>query len=263
MQITVLGKSPSWQDIDGACSGYLIQHDGFTLLLDCGNGVFSKLRRFCDYVDVNAIVVSHLHADHCLDLVPFSYALTYAPRQQPVPVAGWPGTAEPARPQLWAPVGAPGVFRRLVSSWGKEDLIDAAFAVHEYCAPDELVLGPLRVRFCEVPHYTQTNAVEVSNGDGARLTYSADCAPNEALVRFARATDLLMIEATLPRPERTGERGHLTPYEAGQHGHRAGARRLILTHFSDELDPEWARAQAQDGFGGPVELAREGAVYEL
>jgi ribonuclease BN (tRNA processing enzyme) len=105
--------------------------------------------------------------------------------------------------------------------------------------------------------------VEVSDGNGARLTYSADCAPNEQLIQFAQGTDLLLVEATLPRPERTGQRGHLTPYEAGDHGRRAEARRLVVTHFSDELDAEWARAQAHDGFGGPVELAREGAVYEL
>ena len=112
MRITVLGKSPSWQDADGACSGYLIEEDGFRLLLDCGNGVFSKLRRFVDYVDVDAVVISHLHADHFLDLVPFSYALTYAPRQQPVPVGGWPGTDSPARPALHVPPGATDVFRR-------------------------------------------------------------------------------------------------------------------------------------------------------
>jgi len=76
-------------------------------------------------------------------------------------------------------------------------------------------------------------------------------------------TDLLLIESTLPRPERTGERGHLTPAEAGDHGRRAGAKRLVITHFSDELDPEWARAQAAEAFGGDVELAAEGAVYEL
>jgi ribonuclease BN (tRNA processing enzyme) len=263
VRITVLGKSPSWQDIDGACSGYLIQQEEFTLLLDCGNGVFSKLRRFCDYVDVDAVLVSHLHADHLLDLVPFSYALTYAPRQQPVPVGGWPGTAEPARPALWAPVGSAELFRQLGGSWGKEDLVEAAFVLHEYDGPDRLELGPLRLRFCEVPHYTHTLAVEVADGNGARLTYSADCAPNEELVRFAQGTDLLLVEATLPRPERTGQRGHLTPFEAGDHGRRAQARRLVVTHFSDELDPEWARAQAHDGFGGPVELAREGAVYEL
>jgi ribonuclease BN (tRNA processing enzyme) len=263
VQITVLGKSPSWQDADGACSGYLVQEEDYVLLLDCGNGVFSKLRRQCDYVDIDAVLVSHLHADHFLDLVPFSYALSYAPRQQPVPVAGWPGTSEPARPQLFAPIGARDMFRQIVRCWGNEELIEHAFALREYQAWDELELGPLRIRFREVPHYVETFAVELSAASGARFTFSADCSPNDELVEFANDTDLLLIEATLPRPERTGERGHLTPAEAGDHGRRAGAKRLVITHFSDELDPEWARAQAAEAFGRPVELAREGAVYRV
>ena len=262
MRITVLGKSPSWQDAGGACSGYLVEEDGFALLLDCGNGVFSKLRHYLDYVDVDAVLISHLHADHFLDLVPFSYALQYAPRQQPVAVGGWPGTSHPAHPQLYAPMGAGDVFRHLVACWGDEELVERAFSLSEYDGPDSLSLGPFDVRFCEVPHYTRTFAVEVSSG-GGRLTYSADCSPNDELVRFARETDLLLIEATLPRPERTGMRGHLTPAEAGEHGRRAGARRLVLTHFSDELDPDWARAEATAGYGAPVELAQEGAVYEV
>jgi ribonuclease BN (tRNA processing enzyme) len=258
----VLGKSPSWQDTGGACSGYLIEQDDFALLLDCGNGVFSKLRRFRDYVDVDAVIISHLHADHFLDLVPFAYALTYAPRQQPVPVAGWPGTDRPAHPSLYAPIGAAEMFRKIVGCWGNDDLIERAFRMQEYESPGELTVGPFAVRFREVPHYMTTSAVELSNG-GGRLTYSADCSPNNELVEFARDTDMLLIEATLPRPERTGERGHLTPREAGEHGRRAGARRLVITHISDELDSAWACAEAQAAYGGPVEVAEEGAVYTI
>ncbi len=262
MQVTVLGKSPSWQDAAGACSGYLVQEDGYNLLLDCGNGVFSKLRQHCDYVDVDAVLITHLHADHFLDLVPFSYALCYAPRQQPVPVGGHPGTSTPARPQLHVPGGATEVFRKIVGCWGAEDLVDNAFAIREYAPAEELVLGPLTIRFCEVPHFTVTYAVDLAAG-GSRFTFSADCRPNEQLVRFAHDTDVLMIEATLPRPERTGVRGHLTAREAGQHGRLAGARRLVLTHYSDELDPEWARTEAVESYGGPVELATEDAVYTV
>jgi ribonuclease BN (tRNA processing enzyme) len=262
VRITVLGKSPSWQDAGGACSGYLVQEGDFTLLLDCGNGVFSKLRGFCDYVSVDAVLISHLHADHFLDLVPFSYALTYAPRQQPVPVAGWPGTSTPARPSLCVPRGAIEMFRQIVGCWGDEDLIENAFTISEYDASDELQIGPFAVRFCEVPHFTRTYAVELCSPDG-RLTFGADCSPNEELVAFARDTDMLLIEATLPRPERTGVRGHLTPREAGEHGRRAGARQLVLTHYSDELDAQWARTEASEAYGAPVELAHEGARYTV
>ena len=264
MRITVLGKSPSWQDADGACSGYLIEQDGFRLLLDCGNGVFSKLRRFVDYVDVDAVVISHLHADHFLDLVPFAYALTYAPRQQPVPVGGYPGTDNPARPRLIAPRGADETFRRLTASWGSPELIVSAFAIEEYDADSTVEVGPLRARFGEVPHFTTTYAIDFTSTEGSgRFTYGADCRPGDELVEIARDTDLLLVEATLPRPERTGVRGHMTPAEAGDHARRAGAGRVVLTHISDELDPDWARKEGSDAFGGPVDLAREGAVYEV
>jgi ribonuclease BN (tRNA processing enzyme) len=264
MRLTVLGKSPSWQDADGACSGYLVEEDGVAVVLDCGNGVFSKLRKYRDYVDVDAVVVSHLHADHILDLVPFSYALTYAPRQQPVPVDRWPGTDSPARPKLYAPTGARELFRRIVGAWGQEDLVENAFDLVEYSDDDVLDVGPLRVRFHPVPHFVNTNAVEIASTDGGgRLTYGADHAPTEELVRFAAGTDLLLIEATLPRPERHGDRGHITPQEAGEHARQAGAKRVVLTHISDELDHLWARNCAAEAFDGPVTVAAEGDVYEL
>jgi ribonuclease BN (tRNA processing enzyme) len=264
MRITVLGKSPSWQDAGGACSGYLIEDGGTRLLLDCGNGVFSKLRQHLDYVDLDAVLISHLHADHFLDLVPYSYALTYAPRQQPVPVAGHPGTDNPARPRLIAPRGARKCFRRVVGAWGNDDLIEKAFALEEYDADSAVEVGPLRASFGEVPHFTTTYAVDLRSANGGgRLTFSSDTRPAEELVEIARGTDLFLVEATLPRPERTGIRGHMTPAEAGDHARRAGAGRVVLTHISDELDAEWARETGSEAFGAPVEVASEGAVYEV
>ena len=265
MRLTVLGKSPSWQDADGACSGYLIEEDGASVLIDCGNGVFSKLRRYRDYTRLDAVLISHLHADHFLDLVPYAYALTYAPRQQPVPVDRWPGTDEPARPRLVAPPGAGATFRQVVGAWGNDDLIEAAFRLEEDTLDSEPAVGPLRFAFTSVPHFKETYAIGVSSaaGGGGRLVFGADSAPNDGLVSFAQGAELLMVEATLPRPERTGKRGHLTPREAGEHGRAAGAKRLVLTHISDELDVLWARSEAEQGFGGPVEIAESGAVYEV
>ncbi len=219
---------------------------------------------FRDYVDVDAVVISHLHADHFLDLVPYSYALTYAPRQQPVPVDRWPGTDRPARPELHAPLGARETFRRVVGAWGNEDLIENAFDLHEYDASEPVVVGPLKISFHDVPHYCTTHAIDVaSTNGGGRFTFGADCRPTDELVEFARDTDLLIVEATLPRPERDGVRGHLTSAEAGDHARRAGARRVVITHISDELDEEHAREAASTAFGGPVEVAHEGAVYTV
>jgi ribonuclease BN (tRNA processing enzyme) len=255
VRITVLGKSPAWQDADGACSGYLVEEDGAALLLDCGSGVFSKLRRFLDYAAVDAVVISHLHADHILDLVPYASALTYGPRQQD----------SPARPRLHVPHGGADALRRVCGGGGmREEHIERAFDLREYTPDDVLDVGGMRVRFHRVPHFVPTCAVDVASANGGgRFTYGADSAPNEDLIRFADGSDLLMIEATLPEPEDDGPRGHLTPAEAGEHGLKAHVRRLVLTHISDELDEQWARSEAAKAFGGPVDVAHEGAVFTV
>jgi ribonuclease BN (tRNA processing enzyme) len=265
VRVTVLGKSPAWQDADGACSGYLVEDGDTCLLVDCGSGVFSKLRRFRDYVDVDAIVITHMHADHFLDLIPFACALTYAPRQQPVPVERWPGTAKPACPQLLVPAGAKEILRTIASAGGQPYLLDQAFAITEYDTAAPLTIGGLNLRFQPVPHFLPSNAIQVrSNAMPARcFTFGADHGPTDALCGFADDTDLLMLEATLPRPEREGPRGHLTPAEAGEHGSKARVGRLVITHISDELDELWARAEAEEAFGGPVLVAHEGAVYTV
>jgi ribonuclease BN (tRNA processing enzyme) len=251
VRITVLGKSPAWQDADGACSGYLVEGGGQRLLLDCGPGVFAKLRRFVDYLEIDAVVISHLHADHILDLVPFASGLRYTPR------------GHLARPRLLAPPGAPAQLAALCTATGMSaEHIETAFAVSVYDPVHTTAIGGLQVRFTAVPHFVPCHAVELADG-AARFTFSADCGPNDAVCELARDTDLLLIEATLPHAEEGGERGHLTPAEAGEHGAKANARRLVLTHFSDELDAAWAQAEAERSFRGPVELAHEGAVYEI
>jgi ribonuclease BN (tRNA processing enzyme) len=264
MRMTVLGKSPAWQDVDGACSGYLLRDGDTTVLLDCGNGVFGKLRKFVDYVDVDAVVVSHMHADHFIDLVPYSYALIHAPRQQPVPVPPWPGTDSPARPRLILPPGARETLRAVVGAWGNEDLVEQAFDLERYAVGTTVEVGSLRFDFAVMPHFIDAHAVAVSSAaGGGKLVFSADSRPAAELVEFARGADLFLVEATLPRPERSGVRGHLTAEEAGEHGREAGCAQVVLTHISDELDQEQAAERAAAAFGGPAEVAREGATYEL
>jgi ribonuclease BN (tRNA processing enzyme) len=251
MQVTVLGKSPSWQDAAGACSGYLIQEGDFTLLLDCGNGVFAKLREQIDYADVDAVLISHLHADHFFDVVPYAFALSYGVRR------------DSPHPPLLAPPGARECVRRIGGCLGDESLVPDAFALSEYDPGVALELGPLRVTLCEVPHYVLTHAVQITTPGGTRFTFGADCRPNPELVDFAAGSELLFLEATLTAPETFGTRGHLTAHEAGEHGRGARAGRLVLTHFSDELDPGRVRAEGSAGYGGEVELATPGAHFTV
>lgn len=262
MRVTVLGKSPAWQDAGGACSGYLVEDGETSILTDCGNGVFAKLRRVRDYTQTGAIVVSHMHADHFFDLIPYAFALVYAPRQQPVPVARWSGVEQAPRPPLHLPPGGLEIANDVVKAIGAPGLIEQAFEVSEYDPDEELTIGSMRVRFQPVPHFVPTWALHFENDD-SRFVYGADHRPNDEIVEFSSGADLLVMESTLPRPERLGQRGHMTPEEAGEHAARAGVRKLVLTHMSDELDQLWAKTEAERQFDGPVAVADEGAVYTL
>lgn len=248
----MLGKSPSWPDAGGACSGYLVQDDETCLLVDCGSGVLARLRVVCDYARVDGVVVSHMHADHFLDLIPYACALSYGPRDHP------------ATPVLLLPPGGREVLREITSAGGQEDVVENAFGAREYDIAEPERVGTLRLRFQPVPHFVRANAIEVSSDGGSgRFTFGADHGPSDELCAFAAGTDLLMLEATLREPEDDGPRGHLTPAEAGEHAARCNAARLVLTHISDELDADWALAEAQRTYAGPVEVARAGAQYAV
>lgn len=249
----MLGKSPAMPDAGGAHSGYLVTHAGFTLLLDCGGGVFAKIREFADPAAIDAVLISHLHADHMLDLLPFSFALS----------AGLIGPQR--QPPLWGPPGAAKAFKAYTEAVSMEDLINDGFWVREYDPARELKLGPLAIRFCSVPHYVPSWACDLRAPTGRRLTFGGDCGPNDALIQLARDTDLLMLEATEGVGPHTGPalRGHLTAPEAGAMAHYAGARRLLLTHYSDQLDAEAVRQAAERAYGGRVELAVEQGRYEI
>jgi ribonuclease BN (tRNA processing enzyme) len=260
VRVTVLGKSPAWQDVDGACSGYLVEDGETRMLVDCGSGVFSKLRRVCDYTDVDGVVITHMHPDHFFDLVPYACALTYGPRGH----GGRRGDGGgPPNPKLLVPNGATAFLSTLTVIGGQPRLLDGAFAISEYDPAVPARVGSLEVNFQPVPHYVPANAVDVRGAAGGRFTFGADHGPTDALDEFAAGTDLLFLEATLPAPEQDGQRGHLTAGEAGEHAARCGAQRLVLTHISDELDGDWALGEARRAFAGPIDLAREGAVYEI
>ena len=258
MRFTVLGKSPAWQDAGGACSGYLIEDGDTRLLLECGNGVFAKLRLHAECDQIDAVVISHMHADHFLDLIPFSYALTLSSRGRRAQEDGAP------RPRLIAPPGAAETIRTVVGAWGDESLVESAFELSEYDPDETVAVGPLRFRFREVPHFIRTFAVEVtSENSSGRITFGADCRANDALAELAQGTDLLLVEATLKASDPNPRGGHMTPAQAGAQGRSAGAARLVLTHISDELDPEWALAEARASFEGPLEIAQEGSVFNV
>jgi ribonuclease BN (tRNA processing enzyme) len=218
VRLTVVGCSPAWPNPGAAHSGYLVEHDGTRILLDCGPGVLARLRGAEGWPRLDAIVVSHFHLDHSGDLVPWLWGHLMGPAS---------GTRGPA---LRLPPEGRADLEALASRF------DEAFEVTEYAERTAFSIGPLRVTPFRVPHYDQpTWALRVEAG-GRVLAYSADTSPSPALVDCARGADLFLCEATLDGPDRE-PRGHMRADEAAAAAAEAGAGRLLLVHRPVELAP--------------------------
>jgi len=253
VKLTVLGCSGSVPGPDSPASGYLIQDEGYTLLLDLGHGAFGALQRYLDPSAVDAIVISHLHADHCIDLTAYIVALRY----------GCDARYKLAGPEGRIPlVGPAGTRDRLEAAY---DPLARKLALQElfgFSKPADMQLGPFALSFAPVNHPTPTTAVRIAQGDRA-LVYSADTGESQALVDLAQGADAFLCEASFGPDDEYVPDLHLTGRQAGEHAERAGVGKLIVTHV-----PPWANADVQaeeaaSAFGGPVELARPGAQYTI
>jgi ribonuclease BN (tRNA processing enzyme) len=247
VKLTIVGCSGSVPGPDSAASSYLVEHDGFRLLLDLGSGAFGPLQRHLDPADVDAIVLSHLHPDHCFDVAPMvvhrRHGMTGARR---IPLLGPAGTHDRLA-MAYDPAGRTGL----------RDLFDVAAVT-----PGERELGPFRLRFERVNHPVETYAVRVGAG-GRALAYSGDTGVSDRLVAVAEGADLLLCEASLdPGPDNPPNL-HLTGAQAGEHAAKAGAGRLLVTHVPPWTDAGRARDDAAVAFGGPTELAAAGSAYDL
>jgi ribonuclease BN (tRNA processing enzyme) len=199
------------------------------------------------YADLDAIVVSHMHADHFFDLVPLRYGLKYA--------------AKPAeRMALWLPSGGRATLEGLRRVIGRDDAVDffeAVYSIREYDPAEPLAIGGVRLSFCATRHYVDAFSIR-ADYDGRSLTYSADTAPSDAVAEHARGSALFLCEASLGLGTETEPRGHMSASEAGELASRAHAKRLVLTHYPAAATPEALVAAAKKAFPGPVECAVDG-----
>ncbi|MCL4458479.1 MAG: MBL fold metallo-hydrolase [Chloroflexi bacterium] len=253
MRVTILGSSPAWTNAGGACSGYLLEQGETRLLLDCGNGVCGNLSKHIAYDAISAIIVSHMHPDHFLDLIPYRYALVYGL-----------GHRLERRPYLYLPPGGQMVLEHIVAAFAEAaDFLSSVFEVQEYDPLEPLCVGELIIRFMPVRHFIPTFGMTVM-GDKT-IAYSSDSGPSEALVSLAKDADLFLCEATLRQAAEEGpERGHLSPVEAGTIARRAAVKMLVLTHIGREAtDLQKCLEEVKQIYGGNVALAREGDTYIL
>ncbi|MPZ88201.1 MAG: MBL fold metallo-hydrolase [Nitriliruptorales bacterium] len=249
MRLTVLGSSGTHPGPDRLCSSYLVTHEGFQLLMDCGNGSLSNLQRVTNVSALDAVLISHLHPDHFVDLYGLYYALRFHPDG-------------PQRVPLYAPAGAHEFVTRLLSGESA-----ATFARHlpaTVLAPgDRISLGPLQVRLFGAEHTIATLAPRVEAG-GRVLAYSGDSGRTPALIDCARDADLFVCDSSWLERDRPHPEGvHMTGAEAGRTAQEAGAGRLLLTHIHPRNDPEDTLAEASSVYHGSIMVAHDLDVVEL
>jgi len=252
LRVTVLGSSNAIPRPKRACSAYLIEGAGRALVADLGSGSLGNLNAYRTADSVDAVLISHMHADHFLDIIPLRYALKYGPRTNDKKVA------------LWLPPGGEDLLHRIVSAFVPEssgDFLGDAFTVGTYDPNESLNVGDLRVRFAPTTHYVPTFALRCECA-GASVTYSADTAPSDEVVRLAHESELFFCEATLQRgADDSMPRGHSSACEAGEMARRAGVETLVVTHYPATLDEEGLEAEARAVFAGQVAIADDHARY--
>lgn len=240
MKLTVLGCSAAYPGPRGACSGYLVEEGGTKLLIDCGTGVLSNLQQVVSLQQVTAIVISHFHADHFFDLIPYRYALTRPPYRDIHPI-------------LYLPPGGRKSLLKSVSAFNNSPtFFSDHFQVEEYNPKAGIKMEHLGIEFASLKHYIPAHAMAISGQK--RLAYSADSGPCDELADIAQGADLFLCEATRYSID-DGEWGHLLASEAVGLAKRAGVKRLVLTHFWPNCDYSQNLEQASDAFVEALEIA--------
>jgi ribonuclease BN (tRNA processing enzyme) len=245
MRLTVIGGSGGYPGHGRPCSGYLVEADGFAILIDPGYGVATALSAD-NTLSFNAVVVSHAHPDHCADLNPILRAHAWAdPPRPPLSLYALPGALD------------------AVLALDRPEVLAGSYALHELTDGGELSIGPFQIRTAALPHPRPNLGFRISAG-GRSLVYTGDCGPSEQLVGLADGVDLLLAEASYANAVQEELVGALSSAaDVGRQAAAARAHRLMLTHLMPRTDEAEAIAAAAGSFTGPISVARPGVVVDV
>ncbi len=249
VELTVCGSSGSHTGPGRACSGYLLRSGDTAIMLDCGNGATANLQTVMPFHDLDAVIVSHRHVDHCVDLVGMYYQLKFAPDG-------------PRHVDLHM---APQVLDLLTGLLTEDSAMEfqEIFRCHGVDAGDTLEVGPFRIDFFPSIHPVPTLSMRIRVGDHV-LAYSADSAGGEDLLECARGADLFLCEASWQGDMDAWPPDiHLTSRAAGRLASRAGVGRLLLTHIQGGSDLDRSLAEAREDYPGAVDLAQDNHTWRL
>lgn len=250
MNIIALGTSGTYPRYRRACSGYLFADDPTFVLVDLGTGVLSNLFRYMDPYCLSAVIITHLHADHVLDIYPLRYYLQYNSNsaQKKIPV--------------YADENAPDVLHGFNPGADTSFFLDSVYDFRKIEEGEPLTIGSLRFYFKQTKHLIKTYAVRCETSEGKVIGYTSDTSFSEELVEFLSNSDVLICEAAY-QGENGKENLHMTAREAGLFGRKANAKRLFITHIWPELDPSVSKMEAEETFGGEVVILKEHMIIEV
>jgi ribonuclease BN (tRNA processing enzyme) len=252
MRLTIVGCAGSYPGPDSPASCYLVEEtdaDGrvWRLVLDMGNGAFGVLHRYADPLAIDAVLLSHLHADHCIDLTGY-----YVVRR-------WnPVGAQPQLP-VWGPHDTQDRMARAYDLPPEPGMTEV-FGFHVYDGTFEI--GPFTIEPRLVAHPVEAYALRITAG-GRSFVYSGDSGVCDPLDDIARDADLFLVEASFIEGDDNPPDLHLTGREAAETAARAGARRVIITHVPPWYSADQVLADAEGAYAGPLEMAKPGATYEV
>ncbi len=242
LALTVLGCDGSYAGPGGACSGYLVESGATSVWLDAGPGTLANLQRHLDLDTLDAVVLTHAHPDHWVDVLPYHNVVRHL------------------RPRTGVAVFSPPEVRRLAAEVNGR--LEPAFEWTEVHAGATAQVGCLSLSFSRTDHPPETLAVRVQDATGAALGYSADTGPGWSLSELGPGLDLALCEASLaPDAERRVQ--HLTAAQAGTSARAAGAHHLVITHLQPGVDAVRSRADASEAYGLPVDVAAIDQRYEI
>ncbi|MEX2324688.1 MAG: MBL fold metallo-hydrolase [Nitriliruptoraceae bacterium] len=249
LTVTVLGSSGSHTAAGQVCSGYLVETGTTRLLVDAGNGSTANLQRFAEFSAVDAVLISHRHVDHCVDLIGMFYALRFDP------------TFDRAIP-LYAPDEVVETLTSLLSNDARQALAHV-FQHQPVAGGSRHVIGDVDVSFYDSVHPPPTVSMRFEH-ETAVLAYSADSAGGDQLVACAADADVFLCEATWQGDADAYPSGiHLTARAAGAIAQRAGVEKLILTHIAGGLDRHRSLVEAQETFHGPIDVANDLDIWRV
>jgi ribonuclease BN (tRNA processing enzyme) len=242
MRLTIVGGVGAFPD-GGGCSGYLVEHDGFRLLVDPGYATVPALLPLVPAAGIDAVLVSHGHPDHCADLNPLLRARALADEPPPaLPVFTLPGSLD-------AVLALDG------------SMLDGSYRLHEFAAGQRFAVGPFDVSTWALPHFVPNAGLRLHAG-GTTLAYTGDTGPSPDVVTLARDADILLAEATFPEHIRPAADAPFlsTARQAGEYATRADVGTLVLTHLWPGTDP--AAALAAAAYAGRTEVATPGRTFQ-